>query len=95
MRLDGRLNRLAARRVRPGNGEPLPRFRWWQLLSRSVRTMTLRAPDGTVSTYAVDVRQMGDPDDGAVRARLYLDGGLLSVSTLPERTGPVRKTRTA
>ncbi|MGF1645356.1 MAG: hypothetical protein ACFCVF_00295 [Kineosporiaceae bacterium] len=38
-----------------------------------------------MSTYAVDVRQMGDPDDGAVRARLYVDGALLSVSTLPAR----------
>ncbi len=85
MPFEGWRDRLAARRVRPGNGEPLPRFRWWQLLSRSVRTMTLRAPDGTVSTYAVDVRQMGDRDDGAVRARLYLDGALLSVSTLPAR----------
>ncbi|MFY1704953.1 hypothetical protein ACN28G_25075 [Micromonospora sp. WMMA1923] len=78
-------NHLAARRIRPGNGEPLPRFRWWQLLSRSVRTLTLRAPDGTVSTYAVDVRQLGDRDDGAVRARLYLDGALLSFSTVPAR----------
>ncbi|WP_229403292.1 hypothetical protein [Micromonospora okii] len=78
-------NRLAARRVRPGNGEPLPQFRWWQLLSRSVRVLTLRAPDGTTSIYAVDVRQMGDLDDGAVRARLYLDGALLSLSTMPAR----------
>ncbi|GII81817.1 hypothetical protein Sru01_67990 [Sphaerisporangium rufum] len=78
-------DRRAARRVRPGNGEPLPRFRWWQLLSRSVRTLTLRAPDGTASTYAVDVRQLGDRDDGAIRARLYRDGALVSLSTMPAR----------
>ncbi|MEU8038885.1 hypothetical protein [Streptosporangium sp. NPDC049078] len=85
MAFGGWSNRRAARRVRPGNGEPLPRFRWWQLLSRSVRTLTLRAPDGTVSTYAVDVRQLGDRDDGAVRARLYRDGALVSLSTTPAR----------
>ncbi|MFF0257127.1 hypothetical protein ACFYPW_32120 [Micromonospora zamorensis] len=85
MALEGWRNRLTARRVRPGNGEPLPRFRWWQLLSRSVRTLTLRAPDGTTPTYAVDVRQLGDRDDGAVRARLYLDGALFAFSTVPAR----------
>ncbi|ADB33448.1 hypothetical protein Kfla_4415 [Kribbella flavida DSM 17836] len=78
-------NRRAARRVRPGAGEPLPRFRWWQVLSRSLRTLTLRASDGTTDTYAVDVRQAGDADDGVVRARLYLNGSLLSYSRLPAR----------
>lgn len=85
MAFTGLRDGLAARRLRPGNGEPLPRFRWWQLLSRSVRTLTLRAPDGTTHTYAVDVRQLGDRDDGAVRARLYLDGALHSLSTMPAR----------
>ncbi|MCZ7438782.1 hypothetical protein O7598_20385 [Micromonospora sp. WMMC241] len=85
MAFEGLRNRHAAWRVRPGNGQPLPRFRWWQLLSRSVRTLTLRAPDGTTPTYAVDVRQLGDRDDGAVRARLYLDGALVSLSTMPAR----------
>ncbi|MEY2848492.1 MAG: hypothetical protein RI885_1157 [Actinomycetota bacterium] len=76
--------RRAARRVRPGAGEPLPRFRWWQLLSRSLLTLAVRASDGTLSTYTVDVRRVGDPD-GRVRARLYLDGALLSHSTVPAR----------
>ncbi|KRE61597.1 hypothetical protein [Nostocoides sp. Soil756] len=74
---------LAARRLRPGDGRPLPRFRWWQMLSRSVRTVTLARPDGGASTYAVDVRQLGDGSDGAVRARLYLDGALVWSSGLP------------
>ncbi|MPQ98817.1 hypothetical protein GB931_12985 [Modestobacter sp. I12A-02628] len=82
---DGWRDRLAARRVRPGAGEPLPRFRWWQLFGRSLRTLTLRAPDGSSATYAVDVRRAGDGSDGAVRARLYLDGALLAHSTLPAR----------
>lgn len=75
----------AARRVKPGDGRPLPRFRWWQLLSRSLLTLPLRTPDGGMVTYAVDVRHLGDRDDGAVRARLYADGALTAHSTLPAR----------
>lgn len=83
--LDGWRNHRAARRVRAGDGKPLQRFRWWQLLSRSLLTLTLRTSDGTASTYTVDVRQAGDSHDGEVRARLYLDGALLSYSKLPAR----------
>lgn len=85
MVFDGWRDQLANRRLRPGDGRPLPRLRWWQLLSRSVRTLTLRRPGGGTSTYAVDVRQLGDRDDGSVRARLYLDDALVSVSRLPAR----------
>ncbi|WP_231946487.1 hypothetical protein [Auraticoccus monumenti] len=48
-------------------------------------THSLRAPDGTVTTYAVDVRHLGDRDDGEVRARLYRDGVLTAHSRLPAR----------
>lgn len=82
---DGWRDRLASRRLRAGDGRPLPAFRWWQLLSRSVRTLTLPRPGGGTSVYAVDVRQLGDRDDGSVRARLHLDGALVSVSRLPAR----------
>lgn len=74
---------LAAWRVRPGDGAPMPRFRWWQLLSRSVRTTT--APGDATSTYTVDVRRGGDMHDGEVRARLYVDGALHAVSRMPAR----------
>ena len=83
--LDGVRNRLSGRRVRPGSGEPLPRFRWWQLMSRSLRTLTLHTPEGAVTTYSVDVRRAGDASDGEVRARLYRDGSLLAYSRLPAR----------
>ncbi len=76
--------RLVARRVRPGGGEALQRFRWWQLLSRSLLTLTLRGPDGVDSTFTVDIRRAGD-SDGRVRARLYVDGALTSYSTVPAR----------
>ena len=77
--------RRAARRARPGSGEPLPRFRWWQLLTRSLLTATVREADGRTAMYAVDVRQAGDFHDGEVRARLYREGALVSHSRLPAR----------
>jgi hypothetical protein len=53
------------------------------MFSRSLFTLTLKTADGVQSTYAVDVRQLGDMDDGEVRARLYRDHRLLSLSILP------------
>lgn len=82
---EGWRGRRASRRVRAGAGEPLPRFRWWQLLGRSLRTLSLRSPDGAATTYTVDVRRAGDAHDGVVRARLYRDGALLSYSKMPAR----------
>lgn len=75
------LQRINARRAKPGDGSPLPRFRWWQLLSRSV--FELPPDPGRLARYTVDVRHAGDRTDGAVRARLYRDGALAAVSTLP------------
>ncbi|WP_278100904.1 hypothetical protein AB0870_03565 [Microbacterium proteolyticum] len=77
--------RLAERRARAGDGRPLAPFRWWQVLSRS--QLSLRIPDATGRTieYTVDVHQLGDRDDGDVRARLYRDGALAAVSRLPAR----------
>ncbi|WP_431031519.1 hypothetical protein [Plantibacter sp. RU18] len=73
------------RRVRSGSGEPLRRFRWWQMLGRSLRSITLTSLDGTTSTYTIDVRHAGDMTDGAIRARLYVDESLHSYSTMPAR----------
>ena len=77
--------RLAGRRVRAGDGRPLAPFRWWQVFSRS--QLSLRIPDATgrAVVYTVDVHQLGDSDDGDVRARLYRDGSLDAVSRLPAR----------
>jgi len=72
-----------SRRARTGSGEPLRRFRWWQVFSRSLRSITIAGPDGTASVYTVDVRHGGDAGDGAVRARLFVDGSLRSYSTMP------------
>ncbi|WP_248239959.1 hypothetical protein [Microbacterium kunmingense] len=77
--------RLAERRVKPGDGRPLPPFRWWQILGRSLFLLDLEGVGGVTTTFAVDVRQLGDRDDGEVRARLYRDGVQVAVSRLPAR----------
>lgn len=82
---DGLRNRLVTWRVRPGTGKPLKRYRWWQFLSRSLMTLTLGGHDGSSTTYAVEVRHMGDAVDGTVRAHLYRDGIHLSKSAVPAR----------
>ncbi|WP_230402283.1 hypothetical protein [Sanguibacter suaedae] len=63
----------------------MPRFRWWQIFSRSVFAIDLRGPDGRARNHCVDVRPWGDRDDGEVRARLYVDGALELVSRVPAR----------
>ncbi|MDF9279433.1 hypothetical protein P4U43_16710 [Arthrobacter sp. EH-1B-1] len=75
------------RRVRTGSGEPLRRYRWWQMFGRSLRSITLDLSDGTRLTYSVDVRHAGDMTDGEIRARLYVDGSLRSYAKLPTRFG--------
>lgn len=75
------IQRVNARRATTGDGSPMPQFRWWQLLGRSV--YELPPAPGRSARYAVDVRHAGDRTDGAVRARLYRDGALASVSKLP------------
>ena len=72
----------AVRRVKPGDGHPLERFRWWQQLSRSLLYLDLPGPTGRRTVYAVDVRQAGD-QDGRVLADLYLDGRHHATSNVP------------
>lgn len=79
------MRRWRNRRVRAGSGEPLRRYRWWQMFGRSLRSIAVPAADGTTSIYTVDVRHAGDMDDGEVRARLYVNGSLQSYAKLPTR----------
>ncbi|WP_299035018.1 hypothetical protein [uncultured Pseudokineococcus sp.] len=79
----GGRRRLAGRRLRPGDGRPLPPFRWWQVLGRSVMHLDLSGPGQRGPRYAVDVRHGGDGSDGEVRARLYRDGRQEQVSKVP------------
>lgn len=76
--------RRAIQRVKPGDGQQLKRFRWWQmLLGRALLHLELPGDDGRRVVYSVDVRHQGDRRDGVVRAQLYRDGRQHAVSTVP------------
>ncbi|MDT0318010.1 hypothetical protein [Streptomyces millisiae] len=64
----------ALRRVRPGDGRALKRFRWWQSPFRALFHLRLTGDDGRQALYAVDVRHWQNQSSGKVRAHLYLDG---------------------
>jgi hypothetical protein len=66
----------------PGDGRALPRYRWWQLFSRSLFHLCLADDDGMPVTWSVDVRHGGD-ENGEVFALLYRDGVNQSRSKLP------------
>ncbi len=72
----------AVAKVKPGDGHALPRYRWWQPLTRTLFYLPLTAEDGTQQTWSVDVRLWGD-DDGVVQADLFLDGAHHARSTVP------------
>jgi hypothetical protein len=76
--------RRAVQRVKPGDGRPLKRFRWWQMfLGRALLHLQLAGDDGRRVVYSVDVRHWGDKDDGVVRARLYRNGRHCAESKVP------------
>lgn len=76
--------RRAAQRVKPGDGRPLKRFRWWQMFfGRALFHLPLTGKDGRQVVYTVDVRHSGDKEDFAVRAQLYRDGWHHAVSRTP------------
>jgi hypothetical protein len=74
--------RWTPKKVTPGDGSPLKRYRWWQPFTRTLFFARLRDADGSVHTWSMDVRLGGD-DNGVVRAKLYRDGFEHSVSKLP------------
>ncbi|NOV95516.1 hypothetical protein [Isoptericola halotolerans] len=78
---DGR-RRRAARKVKPGAGHPLPRFRWWQPFSRALLHLHLDGEGGQLHTWSVDVKLWGD-SNGEVLAHLYRDGHHHASSKLP------------
>ncbi|WP_420110982.1 hypothetical protein [Pseudactinotalea sp.] len=74
--------RRAAKRVKPGDGHPLKRFRWWQQLSRALFHLTLPGDSGQREVWSVDVKLWGD-SDGEVVAHLYRNGVQTARSKLP------------
>lgn len=73
----------AVKRVAFGDGRPLKRFRWWQLLGRSLFHLELLDDDGHPVTYAVDVRQWKTDENGYMKVFLYRDGRQNAVSRVP------------
>ncbi|MFB6552370.1 hypothetical protein [Streptomyces sp. NPDC056405] len=75
--------RRAARRVTPGDGRALKRFRWWQMTFRALFYLRLTNDDGRRTIYAVDVRHWQNNSSGNVKADLYLDDRQHARSRLP------------
>ena len=75
--------RRAVQRVKPGNGRPLKRFRWWQMLSRSLFYLPLTDGAGHETVYAIEVSGRASSDDGKGKAHLYVDGRHQGESKLP------------
>ncbi|WP_406486832.1 hypothetical protein [Streptomyces phaeochromogenes] len=72
----------AVQRVKPGDGRPLKRFRWWQMLTRALFHLRLMNDDGRPTVYAVDVKHQ-NASEGYVTAHLYLDGRHHAQSKVP------------
>lgn len=70
------------RRVEPGDGHALQRYRWWQPFSRSLFHLRVEQETGPPTVWSVDVRHGGD-ENGEVYARLYRDGVNHARSKLP------------
>lgn len=77
-----RKRRRAVRKLKPGDGHALKRYRWWQPLSRSLLHLPLTGEDGRSQTWSVDVRPWGD-SAGDTWAKLYRDGQHHASSKLP------------
>jgi hypothetical protein len=82
--MSGWNDRRLARRVKPGDGSALKPFRWWQMLRRSVLSISLPVGDAAI-IHTIEVRHGGDPDTGEVMARMYRDGRLAAESRVPAR----------
>jgi hypothetical protein len=75
-------HRRAVQRVKPGDGRPLKRFRWWQMLTRALFHLRLTNHDGQQTVYTVDVRHQNQ-SEGYVKAHLYRDGRHHAESKVP------------
>ncbi|MCD0443089.1 hypothetical protein LO763_05535 [Glycomyces sp. A-F 0318] len=73
----------ARRRLKPGDGRALQRFRWWQLPLRSLFWLRPTGGGPRGAAYAVDVRHWAQLDDAKVRAHLFVNGRHAAESKLP------------
>jgi len=70
-------------RVKPGDEAPLPPYRAWQVLTRSLFRLDLADPDGTGHVYEVDVRPGADGSTRHSPVSLYRDGLRIARAGLP------------
>lgn len=75
--------RRAVKRIDPGDGSPLQRFRWWQQLGRSLFHLDLEDQGRRPVRYTVDVRQWKTDDNGYVKVHLFRDGRQHAVARAP------------
>lgn len=75
--------RRAVARVERGDGSALRRFRWWQLLGRSLFHIDLADAGDRCVRYTVDVRQWRSDENGYLTVHLYRDGRQHAVSRTP------------
>ncbi|MFH8561395.1 hypothetical protein [Streptomyces sp. NPDC017988] len=73
----------ASKRLKPGDGRELQRFRLWQLPLRSLFWLRLSGAGGQSRLHAVDVRHWARLDNSRIRAHLFLDGRHVAESKLP------------
>lgn len=83
--LDRLRQRRATKRLQPGDGRPLGRYRWWHMIGRALFHLRLFDADGTAIAYAVDVRHWQNQGSGEVRADLFRDGRHHAASRIPAR----------
>jgi hypothetical protein len=70
-------------KAKPGDGSRLQRFRFWQLLSRSLFTLELPDDTGRPHRYDVDVHHLRDSSSAKRPAALYRDGVQVLAANLP------------
>ncbi|MFJ6461847.1 hypothetical protein ACIQM0_12470 [Streptomyces sp. NPDC091387] len=73
----------ASKRLKPGDGRELQRFRWWQPPVRSLFWLRLPGDGGQERLHAVDVRHWARLDNSRIRAHLFTDGRHVAESKLP------------
>lgn len=71
--------RKALKRVRAGDGRPLPDYDWWHWLWRSLFIVRHAGADGQTHEYAIDVNFF----DFDGKAELYRDGVQHAVASMP------------
>ena len=75
--------RRAVRRIEPGDGRLVQRFRWWQLLGRSLFHLDIADAAGYSVKYTVDARQWKTDENGYMKVFLYRNGLQHAVSRAP------------